>query len=240
MTEYCVYLYTFDDLEMAKGAIASIPEGVPVHVFDGRHADFPGEYNLTPGLKAFCGLHPDCTYHEPPPEHRPFGSTADPAAYRTPGHAKASWVFDELPQSTWALKMDTDERLERVDVDFDALDSKHKYCPQIDFSGESRTVTIARLCKPKYWTPWIGDCWLPREVFPRETPIECLATAYTNDVYLATRFAYRSDLPAVRIRNIGSERPDDYQQRRMKQLRHRKRDDRFTELKTRVEGAGKS
>lgn len=230
---FVVYIGAFDDLEFCQEAVATVPDGTPVHIFDGRHADFPGEYDLTPGLADFCGGHPDCTYHRPPDDRLPFGSMDAPGDLRTPGYEKASWVFGELPQDTWCLKMDTDEQLVAFDIDLSECDENVKIAPKIDFVGQ-RKAQITRLIQPQYWTPWIGDCFLPREIFPRGTPVEALKTAYSSDDYRFLKFVRRVETDAVTIFNRGPSRPESYQRRRLEQLEHRGRDNRWDDLKTEI------
>lgn len=231
MPNYNIHIHAFDDLPMCRDAVASVPDGVLVYIFDGRYADFPGEYDTTPGLESFCADHPDCTYYAPPPEHRPFEGDS---TLREPVARKARWAFEHLPADEWTLKLDTDERLERFDADLDTLARDHKYAPVIR-STTGRSYHIARLFVPRHWTPWVDDCLLPRRYFLRDTALDRLATVWTEDLYRRMRFIKRGEIDTVRIDNHGPERPAGYQDRRAAQLRAMGREDRFMELKEREE-----
>lgn len=230
------HIHAYGDLDHAKQAIASLPAGTPVHVFDGRYATFAGDHDLTPGLEAFCGAHPDCRYHAPPPGALPFGHDLDvPDEWRPGNYAKARWAFDHLSADEWTLKLDTDERLRTFEADLDALSRTHKYAPVVDLHGQAKqSVHIARLWVPDAWTPWINDCLLPRDVFPRDHPLEALQRVWRDDEWTALRFLRRGQLTAIEIDNYGGERPAAYQRRRAEHLRRIGRDDRWTELKREI------
>lgn len=231
MTGWNVHVYCFDDLGMLRGCVDSVPPDVDVHVFDGRHMDFAGEHALTPEIEYYCRSIPQCEYHAPPAEDLPFGD-ADTLDRRSAGYYKSRFVFEHLPDDEWTLKMDTDERLEAFDADLSAFDADRKLCPEIvrGPEGEDR-CHIARLFQPGYWTPWIGDCLLPREAFPMDVPLENLATIWEHQRYRVLRFVNRTEVAGVRIRNVGHDRPADYQARRVEQLEARGRAERAAELR---------
>lgn len=235
MADWNVHLYAYDDFDQVREAVASIPEGVTIHVLDGRYFDFDGEPDLTPGLREFCGANPDRRYHAPPEGDLPFGDPRYAPEFRSSVHEKAAWAsYDILPQDEWTLKMDSDERLEAFDLDLTDLNDRVRYCPTIERVGEY-DCHLGRLWKPMHWTFWIDDCPLPREVFPRDTPLHRLARVHLDDEYRSIRFAYRQTLgDEVRIRNVGVDRPDDYQRRRVKHLERLGRKDRAAELRSRT------
>lgn len=222
-----VHIHTYGDLEMLREAVASVPEGIPIHIFDGRYADFEGDTDLTPGCREFCAAHPDCRYYAPPEHLRPFPGDSE---LREPVSRKSRWGFEHLPAEEWTLKLDADERLTRFDVDFAALDPEGKHCPVIE-SVDGQRFHIARLFKPKYWTPWVDDCLLPRGLYPRDTPLGDLARVWTETDRIAQRFIGRYPIDSIHIENYGPERPADYRERRLDQLERMGREDRFTDLK---------
>lgn len=233
MPDWYVRICAYDDLPECRQAIQSVPTGVPVHVCDGRYATFPGDYDLTPGLAEYCADRDHAHYHAPPADSLPFGHALDvPAEWRPGVHAKARWIDEVCPQDAWALKLDTDERLRTVDVDLDALDETVKYCPVVDLHEQhQQRVHVARLWVPDRWTRWIDDCLLPREIIPRDHPLECLQRIWRDDEWTALRFLRRSRTKDVRIDNYGGERPAAYRERRAEHLRRIGRSDRWTELK---------
>lgn len=228
MPDFNVHIYAFDDAPMLRGAVESVPDGIPIHVFDGRHADFDGERNLTPEIKRFCRRHPDCHYYAPPADDLPFGHDHD-LSKRGAGYAKSRFVFEHLPPDEWTLKMDTDERLETFDIDIETLAPQIRYCPPVEREADEN-AHISRLFQPRYWTPWIGDCFLPREVFPLDTSLDRLHTIWTTHDYRVVRFIRRAETSDIRIRNIGHERPASYQERRVDQLETRGRERRASEV----------
>lgn len=224
------HIYAYDDAPMLRECVDSLPDGVPIHVFDGRHADFPGERDLTLAIERFCTRHPDCRYHAPPDGLLPFGHDHD-LARRGAGYAKSRFVFDRLPPDEWTCKLDTDERLTRFDPEpaLGDLAPDHKYCPLV--AGEGEQYHVARLFKPDEWTPWVGDCLLPRALFPLDTSLERLHTIWTTTEFRAIRFLRRLQIGGIEIENVGDERPDDYQRRRIEQLETRGRPDRAVEVR---------
>jgi hypothetical protein len=240
MSDSCnVHVICYDDVEMLRDCVASIPDGVDIHVCDGRYTSFDGDRDVTPAIERFATRHSDCRYHTPPADRLPFGHDVDAPLEHRPGvHAKAAWVNHEvLPQDEWTVKLDADERLEAIDVNVADLDDRRRYCPTIRRKGEGECF-IARLWQPQYWTAWIDDCLLPREVFPRSTSLERLARVYLNREYRPLRFAYRQELPGdIVIKNVGVDRPTEYQGRRVKQLERIGRGDRAATVASLVDDA---
>lgn len=238
-----IRISAFGDLAECKQAIASIPDGITIHVCDGRYATFDGATDLTPGLEAFCDKRPDCVYHEPPEFRLPFGHEfiADgvPLEWRPGVHAKARWIDRVVPQDEWTLKLDTDERLTRFNVTLDDLDREKRYAPVINLHGDTKeNVHVARLWVPKHWTRWIDDCLLPRELFPRSTPLERLQKIWREDEFRVIRFMRLQETRRIMIDNYGADRPADYQRRRVQHLNRIGRDDRWAELDDRLEKFG--
>lgn len=222
-----VRICAYGDLPQCREAVASVtehlPDGVPIHVCDGRYATFDGETDLTPGLEAFCGAHPDCTYHAPPEEYLPFGwdriADGTPAEWRPGVHAKAQWIDETLPSDEWTLKLDTDERLARFDADLETLDREFRYAPIIDLHGDGKDrAHVARLWVPTHWTRWADDCLLPRNLFPRDTSLKQLQRIWRDKRYEMFRFIRLRQRQDIHIDNYGAERPDAYQQRRADHL----------------------
>lgn len=237
MNDISIRICAFDDLPECRRALESLPTGVHAHVCDGRYANFSGDHDLTPGLEALCDERAAWHYHAPDDYLLPFGANIDaPDEWRPGVYAKAHWMEAVLPQDEWALKLDTDERLRTFDVDLGDLDRRKKYAPVIDLHGQRKqSVHIARLWVPRYWTPWVGDCLLPKTLFPRDHPIDCLQRVWRDDEWTALRFLRRGQTADIRIDNYGAERPADYQARRAAHLRRIGREDRWTELKREIE-----
>lgn len=239
MTDWNVHIHAYDDLDMLREAVESVPEGVPIHVFDGRYHTFPGERNATPEIRDFCTTHPDCTYHHPDHDDLPFGDPNTLGEWRSAVHEKAMWAFELLPEHEWTLKLDTDERLNAFDTSlFDGLKPSGKYCPRIAMEDDPMgDVHIARLWQPRYWTPWIDDCLLPRDLLPRDVSLERLHTAWEK--YQMLRFVDRYEITEIQIHNVGSDRSDDYLSRRTIHLQNIGRDDRAAAV-TEMMGDGES
>lgn len=231
-----VRISAFDDLGECRQAVASVPDGIPIHIFDGRYCTFDGDYDLTPGLEAFCETQPDCTYHAPDADRLPFGHDLDvPTEWRPGNHAKARWInYEQLPPDEWSLKLDTDERLDRLELP-DSLDPRTRYSPEIVLHGdETERAHVERLWQPREWTCWIDDCLLPRAIFPRDTPLDILQRIWREDRYRVIRMIGWSRLGTVRIDNYGAERDPAYQQRRVDHLRRIGRTDRWADLDGRL------
>jgi hypothetical protein len=149
------------------------------------------------------------------------------------------WInYEVLPQDEWTLKLDTDERLETIDVDFDDLNEQRRYCPTIQRKGEGECF-ISRLWQPRFWTYWIGDCPLPRKIFPRSSSVKRLARVHLDSEFRPLRFAYRQELPgdSLVIKNVGVDRPAEYQERRVAQLERIGRGDRAATVASLVDDA---
>lgn len=220
MADWAAYVKTYDDLELLKGCVGSIPEDVPVYVVDGRYADFPGDTLRTPGTREWCEDQPTVEYHTPPDDHLPWGHehVEEEPHLRWPIHEQAKFAnYEVLPQDTWVLHMDADERLEYVEAGlFDRLDPNHKYAPYIDSLAE-RNLTVPRIYQPRHWTFWIAGVMYPREYWPRDTPVETLFNLHVAS--MVHQSINREMIPeAVRIHNVGDDRPPDYHERRADQL----------------------
>lgn len=226
-----VHIYCYGDLEMLTDAAESVPSHVPIHVFDGRYHSFPGDTNLTPGLEEFCDDHPDCIYYAPPPDRLPFGDPNTPGEWRSAVNEKAQWAFEHLPESEWTLKLDADERLREINPEaFTDYNPHGKYCPVINMAGDPLgEVFIARIWQPRYWTPWINDCLLPRDILPRDASLERLHTAWYD--YPVLRFKDRYETDAVHIENHGADRPRGYLERREEHLETIGREERAAEIR---------
>lgn len=210
-----IHMYAFDDLQMVKEAVRSIPDDIIVHVLDGRYADFPGEYDLTPDLEEWCNPIGNIRYHRPPEEILPFGegkSSTDRAAQ----NAKAKWANETiLPQSQWSLQMDTDERLIHVNREiFEDFRDNYRYRPRIPID-DGRSVTQPRILKPAHWTYWIDDCAIPRDVVPRDTELEYLRGLWHENRDMRVGYVPKEDLL---IKNYGMSRPEEYHRRRIVHL----------------------
>lgn len=218
MAEWRVYVKTYDDADLLKGCVDSIPDGIPVDVLDGRYADFEGGTLRTPGLGDWCADQPDVTYHMPRSHRLPWGhdSDADPQL-RAPIYEQAKYAnYEMLPQDEWVLHMDADERLERFDVDLDALDPRLKVMPWIS-SLADRNISVPRLYQPGKWTFWIAGVMYPREFVSRETSLEQLAYLHAETELQRSNRIQMQD--SIRIRNVGEEdRPAEYHERRADQL----------------------
>jgi hypothetical protein len=233
--DWNVHLYAYDDLEMVHKALDSLPHQVDVHVCDGRYMDFAGELPLTPKLESLCEKYHNVHYHAPDQDRLPFGDRNAPGELRSSVHEKAKWVnYEVLPQDEWTLKLDSDERLQKWDVDLEALEERVRYCPVINRVDER--IYVGRLWQPRHWTVWIDDCLLPREVISRDMALDRLARLHLNLEYRPVRFAYREHLEdnQIVIHNAGAERPAEYQQRRIGHLQRLGREDRAAELEDRL------
>lgn len=236
MATWAVYVKTYDDLDLLKGCVESVPDGVPVYVLDGRYADFPGESLRTPETEGWCESQPDVAYHTPPDDRLPWGHehVDEEPHLRWPIHEQAKFAnYDMLPQDEWILHLDADERLEHIDTSvFDRLDPKWKYAPYIDSLAE-RNLMVPRVYQPQHWTFWIAGVMYPREFWPRDTPAEKLFQLHMAS--LTHQSINRGQLPeAIRIHNVGEGRPPDYHERRADQLETMGRHDRARQYREKV------
>lgn len=229
-----IWIPCYDDLDQLKGALASLEplfdgeHDVTVYVVDGRYANFPGETNVTPGARDHCEhrrarRHP-VEYHTPP--DLPLGEPDVPDKWRSPQHEQAKWVnYELLPQDEWAMEMDTDERLEEADLSVlrnenGQLGTKAKetyqWSPKVLTMDDEQLLPAIRIYKPRYWTFWIDDVLFWREHYPRDTPLEKIVTTHATSSHRNTN--YGGVLEEIVLRNLGQERPADYQERRAGQL----------------------
>lgn len=213
-----VRIMCYDDLEMLKDAVASIPSEWTVYICDGRFQSFYGEKDRSPEIEEWAAKIRNVKYRIPDDDKLPFGVDRSWDDELRPGvTAKGEWMlYDVLPQDEWVLKMDTDERLLRFDVDLDDLDPRTKYCPKIDFVGEDNELSfIERLYVPKYWSVWADDCLLPIDGYPRNTPPEEMKFHHTDTRANSIRKRYTE---LIHIKNVGTKRRKEYQERRLHQL----------------------
>lgn len=229
MSDLNVHIYCYEDLEFLKDAVAQVPDGIPIHVCDGRYADFDGDYDLTPGAAEWCDDQPGVTYHAPPADRLPFGDPDD-TEHRRSVHEKSEWVnYEVLPQDEWTIKLDTDEEFTRFDAEYvPDLDPEIRYRVYVDVD-EDRHFYLTRLWQPQYWTVWVNDCLLPRDEVPRYTPVEEIAEKWYDH-----RNERRVRIEAIRIDNRGTDRPDDYLARRADQLEDIGREGRARQLRDNV------
>lgn len=228
-----VHVHVYDDREWLPRLVESVRDvlgEVPIHILDGRYELFPGETDLTPGLEGWCAESSGVHYHAPPAERLPFGHDLDaPPAQRPGGHAKAAWAFaDVLPSTEWTLKLDADERLQRFDRDLTECTRTHRYCPMVDRAGVERAngrAYIARLFVPEHWTPWIDDCLLPRALFPRDTPLRIRARFWRERDFRPFRTVRLAMAEAIEIQNHGTDRDNEWADRRREHLAAIERDD---------------
>lgn len=209
-----VHMYLFDDLGMAKEAISFLPEDIDIHLMDGRYTDFPGEYDLTPEAGDWASKRDNVIYHKPPEEKLPFGDPEDTENRRSV-HEKARWVNEEaLPEDEWTLKLDTDGFLTEFDPSVvEELDEEIRWRIEVRIEDEGRRFHLTRLWKPKYWTYWINDCLIPRSEVPRDTVLSELP-----DLWQEYKSERRKKLEDWLIINRGTERADDYIERRVEHL----------------------
>lgn len=205
-----VLIHHYGDLDLLRGAVESVPEGLPIHVVDGRFESFGTEElpDLTPGTREFCLTHPDLYYHRPEADRLPFGSEfedADPTL--RPGvHAKARYSYYEvLPGDEWVLQIDTDERVLDLDLSvLDDLDPNKRYQPRFEWDeagrrGFASPMIVPRVTYPTHWTLWIDDSGVPRREVSRDADLPTVEEAFWKyrDEY------YYEYLPEVRLRNLG-------------------------------------
>lgn len=228
---YNIHIYAYGDLDFARSAVLSVPPGVPIRVFDGRHAEFgpPDLPDVTPGLEAFCNRTTNVEYYAPPSDLLPFG-TIENADKRESGYEKSRFVFDNLPPSEWTLKLDTDDILRKMSFDFDNADPTHRYIVSLDSTTQG--AASMRLFKPEYWTPYIGDCLLPRTEYPRDISLEAAHKAWQIHRLNGMGEQYTED---IRIENRGHERPNEYQRYRIDQLIARNRLNRARQLQAELQ-----
>lgn len=204
---------------MLREAIESVPESARrIYVVDGRYATFDGETDLTPGAADLAAEFERAEYVEPDPDQLPFGHDRPSGTpVRWPVHLKQRWVFEDvLPQDEWVLKMDTDERVETIDAElFERLPRRWKAAPRVDTLWE-RGVAQPRIYVPEYWTYWLADVAFPRYLYPRGTDAETLYEAEQHYDMAPVRNV--GSTPAVQLRNVGDDRPEDYRERRADQL----------------------
>lgn len=222
--DYQVVIETFTDLDFLAGALASVPDSVPVHVIDGRYATFDGEMDWTPGARRLCERFPNTTLHRDR-DRLPWGHERDAAdpAVRWPQVAQMRFVLGAIPNDTWTLKLDADERLRRLDVAESALDESQVYHATVHVDGHpyptmpDGELYVPRLWYPERWTFWTDDVPLPRDEYPRDTPAEELYTAKTRGEHLPHQNVFLKD--DIQIDNVGHERPAAWHERRDEQLR---------------------
>jgi hypothetical protein len=235
MDDWCVYIKSYDDLDMLEGAVKSIPDGVPIYVLDGRYADFDGDGIRTDGAEDWCESEDNVHYHTPPDVELPWGHRHVDVtpSLRAPIHEQAKWAnYRMLPQDRWVIHMDADERLETFAVDWDDLDSQNKYVPYIDSLAE-RDVGVPRLYVPEQWTFWIAGVMYPRAMFPRWTPLPRLLRLHVETRY---QYSHREALTeSIRITNVGDSRPPDYHERRADQLDNMGRHDRAEQYREMID-----
>jgi len=223
-----IHLHAFQDPDQLRDCLASIPPQYDVRVFDGRYCHFAGDRNTTPAFREICEPLSNVKLFVPPVEILPFGDPEHPPEWRSDLHEKTQWAWSHLPDDEWTLKLDTDERIDALPPDVtDGLDRAKKYSPEFETVGVGRdAIHIARLFVPGNWSPWIDDCMVPRELFPREMPLIRHAAIWTEDKHRMIRFIGRSGLSDIEIRNVGVERPPAYQERRVDHLKTIGREDR--------------
>lgn len=223
-----VHIYCYDDLELLQGAVRSIPEDIKIYALDGRYVDFKGETDLTPGAEEWCKSRENVIYHSPPKSHLPFGKYGS-SEHRYSQHEKGCWAnYKILPPNQWTLQMDTDERLIRLNRDvFERFEDDHRYRPKI-LTDDGRRVTQPRIWKPKFWTLWIDDAAIPRDLASREYPLQYLQGQWKK--YRSKRMEHVSE-DDIFIENYGMARPDEYNERRANQLEAIRRGHRATKLR---------
>lgn len=214
-----VVISHFMDTEMLEGALDSITEVLPetpVHVVDGRHASFPGEWNITPATFDLIQEYPaHVQYHRPPQEVLPFGKTRTEGRYAN--HLKAKYVWYHVaPQACWALKMDADERLLTCDINLSELEASTKYTALIEM--ESDTIENARLWVPHEWTFYVDDIPVPRREVQRDVDFDALHERIGPTLTWSNVSRDLSETEALHIENRGHERSEAYMERREAQL----------------------
>lgn len=225
----------FDDLELAKRAIRSVPDDVPVYVVDGRYETFPGDYDLTPGAAEWCADQPTVTYCAPPAERLPWGSDRDDwhPHTRYDQYAEAIWKnYEVLPGDEWVIKLDADEELVQFDRSvFTDLDPALKYTPAV-FTPAGMQMFPDRVYVPAHWTFWVDDVQFPRSLFPRSTPVEQLATVQSRtSMKKANQGGIIDD---IQLLNYGRTRDAAYRERRLDQLERIGRPNAATEYADRL------
>lgn len=219
---FSVSILMFNDLKELDRAVESIPEDVPIHVFDGRYQDFDADHSLTPGASEYCRSRHNLRYHAPPDSLLPFGNPDVGKSYRDSVHQKACWAYYEiLDQDQWTIHMDTDERLVYLDRDFfDRIQDDVIYSPRMymrdDLSGDSSTTISCtmRIFKPKFWTFWVDDLPIPRHQCKRG-----LGAKETKKIHQEMdQWQFRRRTQAVIIENLGAKRDGEYLMKRKEQL----------------------
>lgn len=176
-----VHIYAYGDGGV-KDAIRSAESVLPeahVYVIDGRYANFPKVdcFDITPGLESFCEDRPNVSYHAPPTEELPYGEQSETFGGISGQVEKARFTnYEVLPQDEWSIKLDSDERLERFDVNLDSLDRTTKYFPAVTFRMTAQQ-TLPRLWVPGNWTFLMNDCSVPRDVLGRAASNEDIMEA---------------------------------------------------------------
>lgn len=213
-----VVISHFMDTEMLEGSLDSIldvlPE-TPVHVVDGRHANFPADWDTTPATQDLIHKYPPhIQYHRPPWEILPFGKGR--ARGRYPNHMKAKYVwYHVVPQACWALKIDADERLKTFDVDLEGLDPQTKYTALIEM--EPGPIENARLWVPHEWTFYMDDIPAPRKKVQRDVDFDVLHERVGPSLTWSNVSRELSETEAIYIQNLGHERAEAYTERRKAQ-----------------------
>lgn len=222
-----IHIHHYGDLEMLKECVESIDIDVPIIVIDGRYCTFmPGKPVLTPGSREWCDSQKNVLYFAPNEDRLPFGEGLPKDVERPGVMDKAKFAnYEVLPQDEWTLRMDTDERLERFDVDLDELDPEKKYEPFL-LDDSMRESCQPRLMIPGKWTFWINDVCAPREKVSIHCDERLLAEKVKEHHEEGAELIYSK----VRLRNVGMHRPDEYIEERVAHLKSMGREQRAKQL----------
>lgn len=220
MAEANVHMGVWGCLPGVKRAVRTVPNHLDVHIFDGRYASFgdPDDPVLTPGLEEYAKEHEQTIWHEPPRDELPFDiEGVDDYKLRPGVHKKSMWMFEELPDYEWTLKLDDDEILALfATYRLGELDPTKKYAvfANLREDDDLRIMFLTRLWKPAYWTPWIDDLPYPTHDLPEEITLSQMRSmAYDPD----WRMRNCEETDIAYIENRGDERTNAHLQARSEQ-----------------------
>lgn len=231
MADPNVLIPFYDDLDLLKRVVKSVPDDLTVFAVDGRYQHFPGETCLTDGAEEWCADQPNVRYCPPPEDQRPWGADRPdlPPKVRYDQHAETAYVnYELLPQDEWVLKLDTDERLVHLDRDeLEDCDPQMKYTPYMKSPTRGRLYSH-RVYVPEYWTFWVDDVSFPRDFYSRHTSVVELARTQMDT--MQNRSNHGGVLEGCVVYNEEADRPSEYLKRRQEHLRSMCREGRAEEL----------
>lgn len=217
-----IVIECFNDADLLEGALESIPAEIPVHVFDGRYASFPGDRDTTPRVETITSAFQNTTLYQPT-EKLPWGHEYDiDSRYRASKHEQIQYILETIPNDVWTLKLDSDERLKEFAVDVSKLDKNQVYhitalvdeTPYTTMPDEK--LFVPRLFYPENWSFWVDDVPLPRDEIDRDAPVQKKYQAKRRGKHFPHQNVFHKD--KIVVANIGHKRPEEWHEKRSQEL----------------------